>query len=84
VNYRLEPVRVYNVNELEYIEGKPEGFLETTVQHFTVGQCDGFSGLIGAITKAPPGQKKWEIKGKEPMVVVKDGYIVAARGHIHG
>jgi hypothetical protein len=69
---------------LEFVEGKPAGWLETSVQHMTVGQCDGLAALTGAMAKAPPGQTKWEMKGVEPIGVIRDGYIVAARGHIHG
>jgi hypothetical protein len=31
VNYNTEPDEIYNVNEIEYTEGRPERFFKTSI-----------------------------------------------------
>jgi hypothetical protein len=76
VNYNLDQKTIYSVTELEFIRGKPEGFLESSVQVFNVAQCDSKS---NGVFNIPKEQKKWEMKTRTPMTVSKDGYIVSIR-----
>jgi hypothetical protein len=79
VNYTNETKEVYALIDLQYIEGKPKGFMESVTQLWSVGQCDGQIGFV----RPPPGQKKFSIKSRS-MKVVQDGYFLAFRGHLHG
>jgi hypothetical protein len=66
------------------VEGRQENSLKTPVQYFLVVQCGGLATFCGAIVKAPPGVKKWDLKVIELLNACRDGYIVATRSRIHG
>jgi hypothetical protein len=73
VNYNNETRTIFSVAEVEYLDGKPPGLMEASVQMFAIGQCDSF--LPGLVLNAPAGQKKFTVKGTE-MVVNFDGYFL--------
>lgn len=72
VNYGAETKEVYAVVDIQYVEGKPKGFLEGVTQLWSVGTCDGQVGFV----RPPPGQKKFALSSKS-MKIVKDGYFLA-------
>jgi hypothetical protein len=86
VNYNNETKNVYMTADLQYVEGKAIGILETTVHLVAVGTCevksvtDAFTTLM---LKLPKDQKKFALKGSG-LQVKEDGKLVFVRGHMHG
>lgn len=79
INYNDEEKQVYTVTELEYLEGKPHGYVQSTQQRVDPGICGGPNG--GGI-HPPKGQSKFAVKSSS-IVALRDGWIINARGHMH-
>jgi hypothetical protein len=86
VNYNNETKEVYMVSEMQYVEGKAKGTMETSINIVAVGTCEA-KGLLGPLglyfLKPPRDQKKWTIKGGG-LEIKDDGKLLAVRGHMHG
>jgi hypothetical protein len=74
VNYRNDTKEVYAVVDLQYVEGKPQGFMESVTQLWNVGICDGQTGFV----RPPPEETKFSLKSQS-FKIVKDGYFLAFR-----
>jgi len=79
INYNNEEKEVYTATEVEYLDGKPEGYVVSSQQRVDPGICGGPS---GASIHPPQGQSKFVIKSQN-IVALKDGWIINARGHMH-
>lgn len=79
INYNNEVRTVYTVTEIEYLDGKPAGYLDTRQQRVDPGICGGPN---GAAIHPPKGQSRFSVKTQN-IVAKKDGYILNARGHMH-
>jgi hypothetical protein len=79
VNYRTYPQSIYIVVEVEYIEGKPQNFVDTHIATINVGMCNGTSGLINA----PQGIDQWTVSSKE-LMAYKPIRLMNLKGHLHG
>jgi hypothetical protein len=80
VNLSNDTIHVYARAEIDYVPGKPEGLLDTTIQMVNVGQCDGKSGFFGLPHDGV--QTQFRINGSA-MEVAHDGYLVTSKGHLH-
>lgn len=80
VNYTNKTQTVFAEVEVEYVDGKVAGLMETGQHSVSVGMCDG---VAGTNLTAPKGQTKFTYTGKE-ITVFTDGYLVSAKGHLHG
>jgi hypothetical protein len=79
VNYKDYDQNVWLVPEIEYIPGKPPGYLDSEKYTLSPNTCDSPLGaMAGGFIKPPPGAKKWAINGTD-MTFTKDGYIVFSR-----
>jgi hypothetical protein len=74
VNYNNEERTVFSVTEFDYIEGRPDGFLETSSQTVAVGMCNNWTDLQGLFSGGKI--KKFAIHGK-PLTMLTDGYLVS-------
>jgi hypothetical protein len=88
VNYNNETKEVYMISDLQYVEGKATGLLETTFHLIPAGACEGGKssspGPLGGVSVKPPkDQKKFAIKGGG-IEIKEDGKILVIRGHMHG
>ena len=72
VNYTNETKEVYSLIDLQYVDGRPPGFMEAVTQLWSVGQCDGQTGFV----HPPAGKKIFALKSRI-MKVVQDGYFLA-------
>jgi len=79
VNYHNEEREIYTTTELEYLEGRPEGYMHATQQRVDPGICGGSDGVN---IHPPAGQTKFSVASKD-IVAQRDGYILNARGHMH-
>jgi hypothetical protein len=79
VNYNDQPKNIYVVSEIEYLPGKREGYMQSSVIDLDIGVCGGKSGLY---LQAPKGQPKFAFQGKD-FTVERDGYFLAIHGHMH-
>jgi hypothetical protein len=79
VNYNNESRTVYTVSEMEYLPGKPAGFLRAASAGIDLGMCSGTSGMS---VHAPKGQERFSFAGKE-VTVGKNGYFLNLHGHMH-
>jgi len=80
VNYNNKTTTVFIDTWVEYVEGKPPGFLDASLQMMNLAQCEKNG---SAFIQPPAGQKVFTLKGQE-MDAVLDGYLVYAKGHLHG
>jgi hypothetical protein len=76
VNYTPRERTVYTVSELEYLPGKPAGYMHTQSHVLPLGMCDSGGGMSAIHLRPPPGQSKFTIAGKNEITVTKDGYLV--------
>jgi hypothetical protein len=74
VNLRNETRYVYTKADIEYVEGKPPGMMEASIQMLNVGECDGSLGIFNP----PENQKKFSINGTA-IDIVSDGYVITSR-----
>jgi hypothetical protein len=80
INYKKQEQIVYTSTEIEYLPGKPDGYIDTTQQLVDPGICGGPSGTGIHVA---PGTKKFSINSTN-IIMDRSGYIVNARGHLHG
>jgi hypothetical protein len=69
----------YSDNEIEYLPGKPAGYLnvkQTMVNPDTCGGDDGYA------IHPPAGKKKFTVESKT-IVMKESGWLVRSRGHLH-
>jgi hypothetical protein len=77
VNYRNEEKTLYMVNEMEFLPGKPEGYVHAQSRIIPMGLCDGPAGFLTATNVHPPkGQSKFVLEGKNDMTVMQDGHLL--------
>jgi hypothetical protein len=72
VNYTNETQLVYTRAEVDYVEGKLPGLVNSSLQTFRLAECEGSDNYIAV--DIPKGQNKFVLKSKE-MKVLTDGYI---------
>jgi hypothetical protein len=79
VNSKDYDQNVFLVTELEYLPGKPAGYLDSSQYIISPNSCDSALGVVaGQSIKPPPGVKKFHINGTD-MTFTTDGYIVYSR-----
>jgi hypothetical protein len=76
VNSKNEPTTIYLQTEIDYIEGKAPGQVDTSMQAWRLAECEKETDY--SIVDIPAGQKKFTLKGKE-MTVLQDGYFFNGR-----
>jgi len=74
VNYSNNTYTIHSVSEVEYVPGKPEGYMDVVTEVLQVNDCDG--GAIGLY--APEGKKQFSFNSKN-MTAIVDGYILLGR-----
>jgi hypothetical protein len=79
VNLSNNTQHVYAAAEIEYIEGRVPNMMDASILMTNIGQCDGDIGIF----EAPEGQTKFSVNGTD-MDVLRDGYIITSKGHLHG
>ena len=79
VNYAEQDQIVYSSTEVEYLEGKPEGFVDAILHDLEPGMCGGPNG--NAI-HPPKGMNQFNVVARG-MEVLHNGYIVNMRAHMH-
>jgi hypothetical protein len=87
VNYNNDTRDVYMVNDMQYVEGKASGLLETRVHLLSVMTCESIKkgplGILGGLFIRPPtGQKKFSLAGNG-LQVKDEGKLLLLRGHMH-
>ena len=75
INYNNVEKEVYTSTEIEYLEGKPEGYVRATMQRVDPGICGGPN---GAGIHPPKGQTKFAVKSQN-IVAMRDGWVINAR-----
>jgi hypothetical protein len=85
VNYNKEDQQIYQVIDMEYLEGKQQGRLDQVEIIFdpfmcSLGKNGHYTGLLVQPEKA--NQTKWTSKA-DGIVIQKNGYLVSMRGHVH-
>ena len=70
MNYKPQKQDIYIVAEMEWIEGKPEGYLDTMTLPIGVTECDKSEFMI---------TKDRESKSSGDWIVPADGYIITMR-----
>ena len=79
VNYSNVTRSVFVETELEFVPGKPKGWMDASISAFNVNACDSSMPREGAIIVAvPKDSRKWNMVSKD-QTVNRDGYILAAR-----
>jgi hypothetical protein len=79
VNYKDFDQNIWLLAEIEYLPGKPAGYLDSDKYTLSPATCDSPLGAMsGSYIKPPPGAKKFAINGTD-MTLMKDGYIVFSR-----
>jgi hypothetical protein len=78
VNYHNRERTVYTISEMEYLPGKPEGWVDSQKRIVPMGMCDGMNAMMVAGNIHPPtdGQKKFVLSGKNDIEITRDGYLV--------
>jgi hypothetical protein len=80
VNYNNETKEVWQLSEIEYLPGKMEKMMPVSRQVLGIGMCSGLNSLL---VRPPPGKTKFTLEGGG-IHVIRDGYVVHAKGHLHG
>jgi hypothetical protein len=75
VNYNKDAKLVYTVSEIEFLEGRPEGTMNTVQQTINIGMCNGMDGLN---IRPPQGQEKFSLNGSD-ITFLRDGYLIQSR-----
>ena len=82
VNYNNTPVEIYNALDLEFIPGKPQGYLDSSQAILDPGACT--KGAIdGVEVHAPEGVKKYSVNSSA-LEMTQSGYIMSLSSHMHG
>ncbi|KAF2664073.1 hypothetical protein BT63DRAFT_460373 [Microthyrium microscopicum] len=79
VNYSKKPKVIYHVTEVDYLPGDTKDIMDTSVGIMSVNQCDD---IPNPFLSAPAGKKAFEMKSKQ-ITILKDGYMIQRRGHMH-
>ncbi|KAF1983078.1 hypothetical protein K402DRAFT_424087 [Aulographum hederae CBS 113979] len=77
-NYSPIEKDIYEVTDIEYVEGKVPGSLESNLQQLSVTTCLGNAEMV----EAPAGKKQFSFTA-DKLVIDKPGYILYRRGHLH-
>jgi hypothetical protein len=79
VNYEDRERTVYIASEMEYLPGKPEGYVHAQSRIIPMGVCDGIGGMMTAGNIHPPkeGNKRFVLEGKNDAEVLQDGYLLS-------
>jgi hypothetical protein len=72
VNYKNEPRTIYLQTDIDYIEGKVPGQLDTSMQAWRLAECEKEQDY--SVVDIPKGQNKFTLKGKD-MRILQDGYF---------
>jgi hypothetical protein len=84
VNYNNATKEVFMTADVQYVDGKAKGLLETSVHLLPVGTCESrFLGIESLFKRPPKDKKQWSLKG-DGLTVKEDGKLVLVRGHLHG
>jgi hypothetical protein len=84
VNYNNQTKEIYMTADVQYVEGKATGLLETSVHLLPIGLCESrFLGIESMFMKPPKDKKQWSLKG-DNLTMKEDGKLVLVRGHLHG
>ncbi|QDS68679.1 hypothetical protein FKW77_002226 [Venturia effusa] len=81
VNSNKEDMEVYPSADMEYLTGRPEGFLDASPVFLPVTGCDS-KDLMPGIVQTPKGQHKWTLNSKGVMAN-EDAILYLFRGHMH-
>jgi hypothetical protein len=79
VNYKNETQDIYTVTDLEYLLGKPEGYLDSNQQRIDPGIC---GGPQGSAIHAPAGVSKFSINSTG-IIMKESGWILNSFAHMH-
>jgi hypothetical protein len=79
VNYAPQDQIVYTSTELEYLEGKPAGYVDAILHDIEPGICGGANGNA---VHAPKGVNKFTVNATG-IEALRSGYIVNMRAHMH-
>jgi hypothetical protein len=88
VNYNNETKEVYQIADLQYVDGKAPGHLSTSANLISATACSGgrTNGMVivdGLMIRPPKDKKQFTLKGGA-LVVLDDSKIMVLRGHMHG
>jgi len=79
VNYKNVVQEIYTSTELEYVPGRPVGYLDSNQYRVDPGICGGQS---GSAIHPPHGVSKFSINSTG-IVMKQNGYIINSYGHMH-
>jgi hypothetical protein len=78
VNYHNRERELYTINEMEYLPGKPEGYVHSQNRIISMGICDGANAYMTAANIHPPkDKKKFVLSGKNDITINRDGYMMS-------
>jgi hypothetical protein len=84
VNYNKEVKEIYMNVDLQYIDGKAPGFLESTIHLVSAGSCASKQHGTDALNVEPPkGKKQFTLEDNE-IELKDDGKLLFTKGHLHG
>jgi hypothetical protein len=72
VNYNNVERTVYTYTEIEYLPGKPAGYIDSNLQLIDPGQC---GGEHGTLIHPPKGIQKFQVNSTG-IIAALDGYII--------
>ncbi|KAE9991312.1 hypothetical protein EG327_000153 [Venturia inaequalis] len=81
VNSKKEDMEVYPSADMEFIPGRPEGYLDASPVFLPVTGCD-TKDLVPGIVQTPKGATKWQLNSKG-VVANEDAILFVFRGHMH-
>jgi hypothetical protein len=81
VNYNADDMDVYAAADMEYIQGRPEEYLDASTVFVPVTACDPGSFLPG-IVQMPHGQSRWSLNSTG-IIAAEDSILYVFRGHMH-
>jgi hypothetical protein len=82
VNYNNVTTEVFFTTDMQYLEGKQTGLLETSTHLIPVGSCEN-KFMEAMFAKPPKDKKQWSLKGGG-MIMKDNGKLAMIRGHLHG
>jgi hypothetical protein len=82
VNYNNITKEVLMTADIQYVEGKVKGLLQTSMHFVPVGSCE-FKALDSTLGRPPKDKMQWSLKG-DGMVMKSSGKMIMVRGHLHG
>jgi len=84
VNYNKESKDVYMNIDLQYVEGKAPGLLESTIHLVSAGACASKQHGTDALMLEPPKGKQQFTLVDNQIEVKDDGKLLFTKGHLHG